>query len=103
MIGICNDCYYGHVYGIVLERKAYLSSLFVKPIYRTKGYARGLLKYFLANAMSHGAIYVELDDCSDNYRKSHNIYLKYGFEYINKEHLMRGNIRNILKKLKLYA
>ena len=50
-----------------------------------KGYAITLLVHASKEAVQRGIVYIELDDCSDCYRKPHNIYTKLGIEYIDVE------------------
>lgn len=91
---------YGSISGFIInERQAIITFLSVEPNYRNKGIGTKLLKWFMLQVSHFGVIHVELDDCTDNYRKPHNIYLKYGFEYYNNNNRMHANVRNTLKKL----
>ena len=50
-----------------------------------KGYAISLLVHASKEAIKRGILYIELDDCSDGYRKNYNIYTKLGIEYVDFE------------------
>ena len=89
----------GSVEGVVNNRIATLISIFIYPKYRNQGYGTELLKYFLHQSFINGAVHIELDDCSANYRKANNIYLKYGFKYRDNDNYMIGNVRNIISNL----
>ena len=97
---ISMDYTYGHIYGFVNGRGSTITSLYIDSEFRNQGYGKKLLELFLTEAFSYNALHVELDDCSDNYRKQHNIYIKYGFKYDNNDNHMYGNVRNCLKLLK---
>ena len=71
-----------------------------------KGYATALLVYASKEAIKKGISIITLDDCSDNWNKPHNIYIKIGFEYIDSSSgpEMKGNaecISNYPSKTKL--
>lgn len=63
-----------------------IKSLFVDDDYRGKGIGTALLwklhDYIIMN--NKNIKYVEIDDCSDNYRLENNIYLKIGAKYNKK-------------------
>lgn len=48
-----------------------------------KGYATALLVYASKEAVRRGITVINLDDCSDKWRKPYNIYTKVGFEYVD--------------------
>jgi GNAT superfamily N-acetyltransferase len=102
---IIKKCTEGYIQGIVIDRIAYLQYVFIYRKYRKYGKAIELIKYFLEEAYKIGAVRVELDDCSDNYRSEHNLYTKCGFSYkqLNDfgDNVMYTNIRSSLKKLKI--
>jgi len=91
---------FGCIIGYFHERRMTINSLYVEEEYRSKGYGLFLIEEILNFAYKQGIIHVELYDCSTNYRKKHNIYLKCGFRYIDDEK-MYGNIRNVLFTLKI--
>jgi GNAT superfamily N-acetyltransferase len=57
-------------------------SLYTEKPFRNKGYATYLLKYAIDYCRSKGVHRIVLDDCSDNFKKQNNIYLKCGFRYV---------------------
>lgn len=83
----------GQIIGYINARRAVITSLYVNPIYRNNGYGMKLMKDFLTKGYGLGVIHIELDDCSDNYRKNHNIYIKCGFKYTSFDNLMYANTR----------
>lgn len=93
---------YGYVSGLVIDRIATLIYLHIYEEHRNKGHGTELLKLFMIEAFENNAIHIELDDCSDNYRKYNNIYTKYGFTYIGSDNHMHGNIRNIIHNISLF-
>ena len=87
--------YNDHTLGSYIEY--YLNDTLIitnlESIVKNKGYATILLLSVLQKAKNKNINVVELDDCSSNYNKKHNIYLKLGFKYINKYGPeMTGNI-----------
>lgn len=69
--------------------------------YRGHGYATNLLKHTLALFENDTYDYVYVDDMSDNFNKPHNIYKKFGFNYLLEgEPEMIGSLKAILKKLR---
>jgi len=48
------------------------------------GFGSILLKYLIEKIRKTKINIILLDDMSDRYRNSHNIYLKFGFRYISK-------------------
>ncbi len=65
---------------IVFARNTILSFISFIP---HRGYGSRLLSYFIEYMKCQGKKYIELDDMSCRYRKEHNIYRKFGFEYIS--------------------
>jgi len=64
---------------------------------KVKGYGTVLFLYACEEAKKRNIELVELDDCSDRYRKPHNIYIKLGMNYIDDYGPeMIGCIRDIL-------
>lgn len=55
--------------------------LHVKEKWRNKGYGSALLKHVINYAKELKLKQIELDDCSDNFNKSCNLYTKLGFTY----------------------
>ena len=100
MVSICRDIPQGHILGVVSGRIATVQSLYIRPPYRNRKYATMLLLTFLHLAFKENAIHVELDDCSSNYRKPSNIYIKNGFRYSSTDHRMCANIRQTIKLMK---
>ena len=49
-----------------------------------KGYGSVLLKYVIRTLKKDWPC-IYLDDMSERYRKLHNIYVKYGFEYVDED------------------
>jgi hypothetical protein len=48
-----------------------------------KGYGTQLLNYAIKHLKKINIKYIYLDDMTIEYRKTHNIYKKFGFNYIN--------------------
>jgi hypothetical protein len=48
-----------------------------------KGYATALLVHASKEALKRGITHITLDDCSDNWNKPNNLYIKAGLEYID--------------------
>lgn len=72
------DCFFDLVEKIVTIK-------YLNVIQHKKGVGNAifLIFYCLKTAKKMGIHTVELDDCSSNYRKDHNIYLKAGLKYID--------------------
>jgi ribosomal protein S18 acetylase RimI-like enzyme len=51
--------------------------------YEGQGHASKLLSKLIVFAKKHEVKEIYLDDMSDNYRKKSNIYIKFGFTYID--------------------
>jgi hypothetical protein len=66
------------------ERKLHIIDLGTKTELRGLGYATILLKIMINEAYKLKCKTITLDDASDMFQKQNNIYLKLGFEYINK-------------------
>jgi len=64
-------------------KKMSLISIYVHPEYRNCGYGSKLLKRLIKYSKGIGIRSIYLDDMSDGYRGTHNIYRKMGFKYIN--------------------
>jgi ribosomal protein S18 acetylase RimI-like enzyme len=77
--------YIGHVnYSINLYcNDSYIININILKKYRNKGYATSLLKDCLDDIKNRGIKEVKLNDISLNYRKENNIYIKFGFHYVN--------------------
>jgi GNAT superfamily N-acetyltransferase len=56
--------------------------LSIESVEQGKGYGSFLLHYAISFLKREGYTCIYLDDMSDRYRKSHNIYIKHGFEYL---------------------
>ena len=91
-----DESFVGHIIGYIIERFAIIISLYVDPVHRGKGFGMKLMKEFLTKAYDLGVVHAELDDCSDNYRKDHNIYIKCGFTYTDSDNRMYANVRSSL-------
>jgi GNAT superfamily N-acetyltransferase len=85
--------YVGRIEGNINNRAAIITILHVTPNYRNQGFGMKLLKEFLTTVYEMGIVHVELFDCSDNYRKNHNIYIKCGFRYTGSDNNMYANVR----------
>lgn len=71
----------------------------LKTNIQSKGYGSFLLYYAMVNAMSKNIEKVVLDDVSDRYRDSSNIYTKYGLKYKQDDcPEMEGFVAEILEK-----
>jgi GNAT superfamily N-acetyltransferase len=58
-------------------------SLFIEKEYRNKGYGTQLLNYVKQYCINKGLKRIKLDDMTDNFNMKNNIYLKFGFKYID--------------------
>jgi len=65
------------------SEEAKVTTVYVNPQYYGKGLATELFKMVIQYLKELDFISIVLDDMSDNYRKSNNLYLKLGFKYVN--------------------
>jgi len=69
----------------IINDKCIVLSIHTNVNYRNKGYATKLLNeiknYLIKNNSNINKI--TLDDCTDNFNTKDNLYLKFGFKYIN--------------------
>jgi len=63
------------------SEEARITVVNVNKEYQGKGLATNLLKKVFEYLRNLNFISIVLDDMTDNYRKSNNLYLKLGFEY----------------------
>jgi predicted acetyltransferase len=73
----------GYINGIIDFDKSIILSLFVKEDFRNKHYGSYLLKKYIKICKNKNIKTIEVDDMSDNFNKSNNIYLQNNFNYIN--------------------
>lgn len=66
------------------ENKMYIIDLETKPKCRGNGFASILIKKIIDEAIKLKCNKIELDDASEYFQRPDNIYIKFGFEYINK-------------------
>ena len=71
-----NNMYYG-------SKILTISSIYVDKVQRGKGIGSILIKEIIKYAKSNNIKKIILDDMTDNYRQSHNIYIKHGFCYVD--------------------
>jgi GNAT superfamily N-acetyltransferase len=78
------DASYLEVFLNVEEGSAHIMNLMTVEPYLGKGYASLLLNHLINVVLKKDGQYNSLtvDDMSDRFMKSHNIYIKYGFEYL---------------------
>lgn len=67
----------------IQNKDATLLTLKTNNKYRNKGYAKKLLKESLNYLKKKKIEKIELDDMSNNAWRDHNIYIIFGFKYIN--------------------
>jgi GNAT superfamily N-acetyltransferase len=85
-------------HGITRSKKVVnINNLNVEEQYRGNGFGTLLIKEALFDSYNMGMLYAELDDMSDRFRQTDNIYIKIGFKYINDECEMRGKIKDMIK------
>lgn len=60
----------------------HILNVFTNENHRCKGYALILIAYLKQYCSTKICKYITLDDCSDNFKKSNNLYLISGFEYV---------------------
>lgn len=68
-----------------INHEATIMSLMTQENMRGQGYATRLLQS--AIKLAHETLtvdYISVDDCTDNFRKDHNIYINNGFKYVEK-------------------
>lgn len=65
------------------EARIHIIDLGTREEYRGNGFASLLLKKMIKESYKIGCKSITLDDASDLFGKSDNIYLKHGFEYVN--------------------
>lgn len=68
---------------VFMDASVFIKGLHVHPQYRNQGYGSKLLKKVIEDARQNNIFLIELDDMSDHFAKSNNIYLKNGFRYEN--------------------
>ena len=67
-------------------------------------YGTYLLTHVYDEATKRNIEFIDLDDCSDRYRQTHNIYTKFGIKYIEEERPeMRGNIKDLSIYIKKFS
>lgn len=66
----------------LIKPECILLSLNVITEFRNNGYGTILLKQVITYCRCLGIKQINLDDCSNNFNKPNNIYLKAGFRYI---------------------
>lgn len=66
------------------EKTVMISAVYVPEELRSRGCATKLLKSVQKWSNIWGAKKVTLDDCSENFNKKDNVYLKCGFKYMSK-------------------
>lgn len=81
-VNITKRC--GFVQGVIYGRIAYVLYIHVEEELRNKGFGTILLLTFIKEVYNLGCVEVKLEDMSDNFNKSHNLYKKIGFKYIKK-------------------
>lgn len=75
--------------------------LWLQSNVRGKGYARFLFEYMINYSKENGIKKILLDDCSENFRKEHNIYVNFGVKYIDDYGPeMEGNVDEIFDLVK---
>lgn len=73
------------------EKEAILIYLFIHPNYQGVGYAKLLFQEMLQDVFDTmkkagiNSFHIKLDDMSDRYGSKDNIYLKMGFDYLEKD------------------
>lgn len=63
------------------EGKLYISGLYVASDYRNQGIGSCLIDFIVDYCLLTHINDIHVDDMSDNFRTSNNIYVKNGFEY----------------------
>ena len=83
-INITNE--YGYIYGAHgMPKIACINSLYIYKQYRNQGHGTNLIKEFISTVLKKGCSRIILDDMTDNFNKTNNIYVKLGFRYIDTE------------------
>ena len=83
------DCKFGYIHYVFYleEKEVIISYIFIKPNYRKNGYGKLLFKEFFKHIIeimqteNIKTLTIHLDDMSDRYGQSDNLYLKMGFKY----------------------
>jgi len=65
------------------DYELYINYFYVDIKNRNKGIGTNLLNHIINSSKKYNIKTVHLVDESKNYRTSHNIYIKYGFKYLN--------------------
>lgn len=73
---------YGHITYIFNFEYQNATVVFLEVKEQGKGYGTRLMEEFLKDAKKKGMRRVLVDDMSDRYRKPHNIYINFGFQYL---------------------
>jgi GNAT superfamily N-acetyltransferase len=88
MILLCIDeprhknCSVLEAYTDEADMSVIITSLYTFEGYKGKGYSTTLLNWLFDEVKYKGYKTITLDDCTDLFRKTTNIYLVNGFEYI---------------------
>jgi GNAT superfamily N-acetyltransferase len=65
---------------LVLVRR---TIMWLESVVKNHGYATELIQYCINLLKKRGEKWVLLDDMTTRYRKSHNVYIKLGFQYVD--------------------
>ena len=69
---------------IMLKKECNILSLSTQEEYRNKGHADNILKEIISYCKNHNISSIYVDDMSERFNKSNNIYIKNGFKYVVK-------------------
>jgi len=75
---------------------ASIISLYIRDGFRHRGFGTFLLKWTMDYLYQVGFRYAELDDASDFFGRSDNIYKKAGFNYDSDDNHMMANLRHCM-------
>lgn len=79
-----NIKYIGFIIWYVENSECNILYMEIYNSHKGKGFGSKLLKYVIDACTKKNVKLIKLDDCSENYLKPNNIYIKHNFQYINK-------------------
>lgn len=79
---LSNTLIIGLLHAIVIDNDCHIISININNIYQNKGNGTTLLYNLIKYCKNNNIKTIFLDDMSDRFNQQHNIYLKFGFTYI---------------------
>ena len=77
-----NNLYIGHIYIVINYKECVIMDFEIVYNYQNKGYGSILLNNIINYCRFHNIDKIILDDMSSRFNTKSNIYLKFGFKYL---------------------